>query len=53
MVPGIICVMQRKIVLEREVVEEEKSYRIGFVSPDKNSEGLIFIQTAIGTISEE
>ena len=45
--------MEIELVLERDVVEEGKTYRIGFVSPDKNSEGLIFIQTAIGTISEE
>lgn len=45
--------MEIQLVLERGVVQEGKTYRIGFVSPDKNSEGLIFIQTAIGTISEE
>ena len=45
--------MKIEIVLEKGAVEEGKTYRIGFVPADKNSEGLIFIQTAIGTISEE
>ncbi len=42
--------MEIEIVLERGTVEEGKSYRIGFEPADKNSEGLIFIQTVIGTI---
>ena len=45
--------MKIEIVLEKGAVEEGKTYRIGFVPADKNSESLIFIQTAVGTISEK
>ena len=44
--------MEVEIVLERGVVEEGKSYRIGFVPADKNSESMIFIQAVMGTIKQ-